>query len=62
MRMCACSDRILNDKKGSLLCQMSVLDSDKSCSGTCVLPSIFLDTENNDPGYLPTVQKEVPHP
>jgi hypothetical protein len=61
MRGLACYE-ILNRKKRSSSHQTSVLDSFKSSSGTHASPVVLLDTEDDDPDVLSTVQEEVPPP
>jgi hypothetical protein len=53
--MRACYEDILEEKKRSLSLQTAALDFLKSTSGTCVSPSVLLDTANEEPDDLPTV-------
>jgi hypothetical protein len=58
VRMHACNEEILEEKKRSLSLQTGALDSLKSTSGTCVSPPVLLDTANEDPDDLPTVNSQ----
>lgn len=52
--MHACYEEIVEKKKKrSLSLQTVALDSLKSTSGTCVSPTVLLDTANEDPDDLP---------
>jgi hypothetical protein len=62
MRMNACCEEILKEKKRSLSRQTSVLDFLKSSSGTRASPPVLLDIGSYDRDDAPTVQEEVPPP
>jgi len=53
VRLHACYEEILEEKKRSLSLQTAALDSLKSTSGTCVSAPVLLDTANEDPDDLP---------
>jgi hypothetical protein len=53
---------ILKEKKRSLPWQTSVFDFFKPSSGTRVSPPVLLDTGDDDPDDMMTVQEEVPPP
>ena len=46
----------MKEWKGSLSCQISMLDSFKASSGTRASPPVLLDTGDSDTDELPIVQ------
>jgi hypothetical protein len=62
MRMLACYEEVLKEKKRSLSRQSSVLDFFKSHSETHASPLVLLDIRGDDPNDPCTVKEEVPPP
>lgn len=62
MRILACYEEILKEKKCSLSRHSPVIDFCKSFLETRASPPVLLDVVNGDPGDWPTVLEEISPP